>query len=226
MAGGGGEKLRSREERKIRRYETLRRICRLLNQNRRQMRQKIDLLCGDLVDSNKQLTESLQQLRRAYHFQSGLIGQYDLHYLLCCSLQQIRQELPDSGAAVYLCQSSAFEAHLTRSGNSDDDPDQIEADLYLTTIRSILRNGQPKIIANINRLSTPVSTNGAFQELSVLGLPLADGSELIGAMIFYREVNSEYKHEDRRKIQPYLPPLSRAIAGLAKLEGVINSLKE
>jgi GAF domain-containing protein len=217
--------LRSVEERKIQRYEKMRRLCSQLNRSRRQLNRKVNLLCGDLVASNKELSDTVQQLRQAYQFQSGLIGEYDRNYLLCRSLQQIREQLPRSGAAIYLCQTEAFEAHLTAAENPDEDSDGIEMTLYNAVIRHIIRDGKSRVISGVKRRYAGDEAVGEHPDLAVLGIPLIDGPEVIGVMSFYRTADNRFDENDRRKVQPFILPLSRAIAGLQKLESYMGSLK-
>ena len=96
----------------IQRHSRLRRLCASVNRNRRQLRDKVNLLCGDLVEANRELTETMHHIRRAYDLQSSLVGEFDLHCLLHKGLRHIQDDIGDTHTALYLCRTESFEGHV------------------------------------------------------------------------------------------------------------------
>jgi hypothetical protein len=212
--------LRDRRMRLISRHNKLRGLCRNINVKRRHLRQKVDLLCQDLVKSNGELNHRVEKLRSAYDFQSSLSGQFDLHYMLNKALQQIKNQFAESSAAIYLCETGLFEAHL--AGSWYDDPRDIadlEASFSETAVAKIF-SGAPSVL--VEDAGEWPAINAQLRHnmlgLSLLALPVTTQSGMAGVIILYRSAGKPFAPSDRITIAPYLPPLGQSIESLLKLQ--------
>jgi len=210
----------------VQRHQKLRKLCRNVNNHRRKMRDKVDLLCQDLVKSNIELTSTLQSLQKAYDFQSEITGEFDLCYMLHKSLREIKEQVDQSHAVIYLCQTDDFEAHI--SAPYDDvqyDLGLVESILKQTVVpcvsrtQSVLLISEPSAYENekiFQTLSLP--DRRILNELTILTLPVIHDDQLLGVLTIYRENDMPLEECDKRAVSIYLPPLARALAAIQKLK--------
>ncbi len=205
------------------RYDKIRRLCRQVNRKRRHLQEKVNLLCQDLVHSNLQFTETLHTLQRAYEFQSDLMGEFDGRYLLYKALRELKSGLPESNAAIYLCRSGNFEAHLT--GPWYDHPEDIremETLLTATVIRRMVETGQSYLVNDVETWQDISSEHRqGLRGLALMALPIEFEGELLGVLVFYRRNDRGFCCRDKALLERLMPPLGRAIASVQKLEHLI-----
>ena len=205
------------------RYSKIRRICREANRKRRHLRDKVDLLCHDLVHSNMQFTETLHGLQRAYEFQSSLMGEFDGRYLLYKALRELKSGLPESNAAIYLCRRNQFEAHLTGPGCEElIDVPEIEALLTTTVVRQTMDTGQSFLYNDIDAWQeiSPQHRKG-LHGLALMALPIEFEDELLGILVFYRSKERGFCCKDKALLERLMLPLAQAIASVQKLEHLL-----
>jgi transcriptional regulator with GAF, ATPase, and Fis domain len=205
------------------RYHKIRRICREANRKRRHLRDKVNLLCQDLVHSNMQFTETLHSLQRAYEFQSSLMGEFDGRYLLYKALRELKSGLPESNAAIYLCRKNQFEAHLTGPGCEElVDIPEIETLLTATVVRQTMNTGQSYVYNNIdNWQDISPHYREQLRGLTLMALPIEFEDELLGVLVFYRAKQKGFCCKDKALLERLMLPLAQAIASVQKLEHLL-----
>ncbi len=213
----------SGRENQQQRYDKIRRLCRQVNRKRRHLQEKVNLLCQDLVHSNLQFAETLHTLQRAYEFQSDLMGEFDGRYLLYKALRELRSGLPDTNAAIYLCRSHKFEAHLT--GPCYDHPEDIremESLLTASLIRQMVETEQSVLVNDVEAWQDiSAKHRQGLRGLAFMALPIECEGELLGALVFYRRNDRGFCCKDKALLERLMPPLGRAIASVQKLEHLI-----
>ena len=208
------------------RHNKLRRLCRNVNRRRRHLREKVDLLCQDLVKSNQDLNRSVEDLRLAHEFQNSLTGQFDLHYVLHRSLQRMKEPLGESSGAAYLFESGLFEAHLAGAWYHDARDITEMEDAFRQTAVAEIAGGAASV--RVNDAGAWPEINSQLRQnllgLSVLALPLQADTRLIGAIIFYRYADTPFTSADQQRLRPYLDPLARTTAAILKLQRHLATL--
>ena len=102
------ERLRSALDRQARcdkadlRFSRLKVAVKRLNESRRLISRKVDLLCNDLVSAYGDLSRQLDDVRTQEGFRKAIAGAVDLEQLLCHSMDWLLRELGYSNVAVYL----------------------------------------------------------------------------------------------------------------------------
>jgi len=205
------------------RYHKLRQLLRKTNLDRRTLRKKINLLCQDLVHSNTNLTNTLQNLRKAYDFQNDLTGEFDLNYLLHKSLRHIKEQIDNSSGVIYLCQSKDIEAHISGpwyEGRRElDEIEQLLKDTIITqvaqtkTIRLIPKAGEWQEIT--------VKERRQLEGLSLSAWPMFSDEEMTGVLVIYKDDSHPLTPADSETLAPYLPPLAHSIKAVQKLQHLI-----
>ena len=205
------------------RYERMRQLLKVTNHRRRRLRDKVDLLCKDLVHSNQQFTDTLHGLRRAYEFQSSLAGEFDLRYLLYKALREMKSDLSDAGAAIYLCDSDEFAAHLASAWfEQGADIAELEELFQQTLVLQALDNQRPILVPDGAKWqSIPAPQRELLRGISLMALPVIFADESVGVVIFYRPLARPFTEAERNQLLPLLKPLAQAIASVRKLQGLI-----
>lgn len=206
------------------RYERMRLLCRQMNHKRRHLREKVDLLCRHLVQANGELAGTVQDLRRAYDFQNELLGEFDQTYLLHKALRRIKEQVPESNAAVYLARSDDFAAHL--SGHWFEYPSDLEAmeeTLQLTLVAEVIIRHDTVLLPDGAACEDfSAARRAALAGLALLGLPIVCERQVIGVVALYRSAERPYTTADLAAVQPLLAPLGRVLEALRKLEPFFN----
>jgi GAF domain-containing protein len=205
------------------RYERMRQLLKVTNHRRRRLRDKVDLLCKDLVHSNQQFTDTLHGLRRAYDFQSRLTGEFDLRYLLYKALREMKSDLSDASAAIYLCDCDEFTAHLASAWFEEgSDIVELEELFRETLVPQALDKQRPLLVPDGAKWqSIPTPRRERLRGISLMALPVIFTDEPIGVVIFYRPMDRPFTEADRNPLLPLLKPLAQAITSVRKLQGLI-----
>ena len=209
------------------RYQRMRQLCRAVNRKRRVLKDKVNLLCGDLVSSNRQFAGTLRDLKRLCDFQNDLIGQFDLTYLCHKALSVIKRELANVNAAMYLTRDDEFAAHLV-DGLCDPGQDNFEIELLLreTIVERVLQAEAEVMVhdeQDWGELSSP--QRDMSEGLSCMGFGLGTGGDWTGVVIFYRWADKGFSQEDARRVRMYLEPLGQAVLSLQRLETCLSAIE-
>ena len=84
----------------------LRRVCRKLNNVRKEVAQQVDILCKDLVTAYQELAEQMNQVVQTSEFAVLVRQELDLEELLRKSLEFLLQKAGSTNAAIFLPSSS------------------------------------------------------------------------------------------------------------------------
>lgn len=206
------------------RYHKLRQLLRKTNIDRRTLRNKINLLCQDLVHSNTNLTNTLQNLRKAYDFQNDLTGEFDLNYLLHKSLRHIKEQIDNSSGVIYLCQSKDIEAHISgpwyEGRHELDEIEQLLKDTIITQVTQVAQTGCLIPKAGDWQEITPKERH-QLEGLSLLAQPMVSDEAMTGVIVIYKDDSQPLTAADSETVAPYLPPLAHSIKAVQKLQHLI-----
>jgi len=85
-----------------RRIDRLRQAVKRLNDSRKLISKKVDLLCNDLVSAYGELSQKLEDVRNQDGFRKFIDGAKDLEQLLCHSMDWLLREMGYANVAVFL----------------------------------------------------------------------------------------------------------------------------
>jgi len=205
------------------RYHKLQRVFRQVNHKRRNLREKVDLLCHDLVQSNVEFTSVLRDLQSAYDFQSELTGEFDFRLMLFKALRQIKDRITESNAAIYLCATNRFDAHIVGAWyEQQDDIEEIETIFEKTIVPQVIETRQPVLVTEgAEYPDVKPKYRKKLAGLSLLALPVTIDNELLGVVTIYRNTDNPLQPKDKQSVLPFLPPFARAIESLQRLEHLL-----
>lgn len=208
-----------RRYRLAQRHHKLHHVLRKVNRNRHYLRDKVDLLCRDLVQSNMELTNTLQDMRRAYTLQSDLTGEFDMRLMLHKALRLIKEQVDDSNVAVYICDSGDFDAHIVGAWyDQPSDMNELEKLFQKTIVERIQEQQHEILIPNAGTWRDICAQHRKkLAGLSILGLPIIIDNKLLGIMVLYRNVDQPLGPKEKEIVTPLLFPFGQAIEALQKI---------
>lgn len=204
------------------RYQKVRQLNQALNHKRHVLRDQMDILCRDLVEGNKLLTRTCNELRDLCDLQYDLIGEYDIPVLLYRSLQKIRETVADSSIAVCLIDNGGIEAHILDCPFEDTDhQSRFEGwicDSFMPKIVSregaVILSGAGPSDSNLSRNSDNVRC--------VMGLPIRNRDCILGVLVAYRDGTRSYNSHDVRKASVYLDSLGKAVGARQAISSLLE----
>ena len=206
------------------RYERLQRVIKAINQNRHILQSKVDLLCNDLVQNNRDIAGKMKEMSQAYDFQRSLTGEFDLKYMLHKALQHISNNHPDTNSAVYICETEKIEVMISDSWfDGEVSPQQIENCLKNSIIPATLAKNDTVIINNIECESEfPQQCMKNLDGLSICGIPIRHSIHNEGILVLYRSNAKPFTREELESLAPIVTPMSRSIEALLNLQDMLE----
>ncbi len=201
---------------KERRLERLRVAVKRLNEARRLVSKKVDLLCNDLITAYGELSKQLDGVRTQESFRKVLSEANDLEQLLCHAMDWMLRQLGYSNVAVWLA--------------SEESEFQLGAYMKYTTAGSpaltdAMKNG---LVPMINRegflhLSADeakkVMTAEELKQMSgqtVLATACTYLGESLASVILFRDAASPFTDEDAAALKAISPIFATALASCVR----------
>ncbi|MDQ3441905.1 MAG: response regulator [Planctomycetota bacterium] len=201
---------------KERRLERLRVAVKRLNEARRLVSKKVDLLCNDLITAYGELSKQLDGVRTQESFRKVLAEANDLEQLLCHAMDWMLRQLGYSNVAVWLA--------------SEESEFQLGAYMKYTTAGSpaltdAMKNG---LVPMINRegflhLSADeakkVMTAEELKQMSgqtVLATACTYLGESLASVILFRDAASPFTDEDAAALKAISPIFATALASCVR----------
>jgi DNA-binding NarL/FixJ family response regulator len=196
------ERLRSALDRQARankadlRFSRLKVAVKRLNESRRLISRKVDLLCNDLVSAYGDLSRQLDDVRTQEGFRKAIAGAVDLEQLLCHAMDWLLRELGYSNVAVYLAgDDGAFQlGAYMKYTIAGDAPvtDAIKRVLIAPAARESVLH------VNINTFEKRFSAS-EFQLLKnqdLLAINCTYLGESLASVLFFRDIRSPFTADD------------------------------
>ena len=201
-----------------RRMERLRTAVKRLNDARKTVSKKVDILCNDLISAYGELSRQLDLVRVQEGFNRSLREARDLEQLLCHTMDWMLRQFGYSNIAVWLA--------------GDEDEFQLGAYMKYTIpgesrLTDALRQGLVKLAARdglvhlsgeqlAQRLS-PVEQQ-FLAEQDVLAINCTYLAESLGVVILFRDAKSAFTDEDVATLKAVCPLFATALAGMVRGE--------
>ena len=202
-----------------RRLDRLRDAVKRLNEARRLVSRKVDLLCNDLISAYGDLSKQLDVVRTQEGFRKLMQQAKDLEQMLCHAMDWLLRQLGYSNVAVWL--------------SSEDGEFQLGAYMKYTTagepaVTEAMKNG---ILKHVNhegfvhltadearaKLSNAELTHLAGQ--SILGVTCTYLGEVLAAVIVFRDARTPFSEDDAQSLKAISPIFATALASRVKEEG-------
>ncbi len=198
------------------RFDRLRVAVRRLNEARRLVSKKVDLLCNDLITAYGELSKQLDGVRTEESFRKLLAEAKDLEQLLCHAMDWMLRQLGYSNVAVWLA--------------SEDSEFQLGAYMKYTTAGSpalteAMRNGLVPVINREGFLhlsadeAKKVMTPEELKQMpgqTVLACSCTYLGESLASVVLFRDAASPFSDDDAAALRAIGPIFAVALASCVR----------
>lgn len=207
------------------RHRRLRLLIKKLNKDRKKQNQKIDILCNDLIEAQRNFIKRLGVISFVANFCESIIGMTDLNKLLQAAVEFIKAENEDTNVTFFLRQEGdpilqkdcktgtreSFELHMFES----DRPIAIDKQFIENCFTQELMDN----ISKSNKVCTiddmyAMGLHGNLNELnkiSAVTIPLGLLGSSLGFILVYRLSENKLTADEISRISAINNGLSRAI---------------
>jgi DNA-binding response OmpR family regulator len=200
------------------RIERLKSAVRRLNESRRMVARKVDLLCNDLVGAYGELAKQLDQVRTQEGFRSLLAAAKDLEQLLCHAMDWMLRQHGYCNIAVWLAGQDQFQLGAYMKHTIAGDPPLIEA-MRQGMLRKVIREGFIHLEGeNAAQALTPAETR-FLRGQTIIGTHCTYLGESLAVLILYREGARPFTAADAEVIKSIGPIFAVALAAAVRVEG-------
>ena len=193
------------------RHKRIRLLVKKLNKERKIQAKKMDMLCNDLIASQRDFIKKLNTISFTANFYEAIAGTADLSSLLHTTAKFIKDEIPDANITFFLRQQDTFESHLFQNDHS------------ITLENLNLENCfTPELVNNIcksNKICTlddmfAMGLQGnlsALNKISALTVPLGQRGSSLGFILIYHPSENKLIAEELSNISAITRGLFSAI---------------
>jgi CheY-like chemotaxis protein len=202
--------------RQEKRFDKLRDAVRRLNESRRLISKKVDLLCNDLVSAYGELSRQLDGVRTQEGFRKYIEKAHDLEQLLCHSMDWMLRQMGYANVAVWL--------------SSEDGEFQLGAYMKYTVA------GEQMLTDALKRVLLPRAVRDGFvrargedfqdtltpQEIAllkgqdVLAVNCTYLGESLAALVFFRDAKSPFNADDESLLKQVSPIFAVSLASVVR----------
>jgi FixJ family two-component response regulator len=199
-----------------RRFERLKVAVKRLNESRRTISRKVDLLCNDLIVAYGDLSKQLDGVRTQEGFRKFIENSKDLEQLLCHAMDWLLRQLGYANVAVYLTgEDGEFQlGAYMKYTIAGDAPvtDALKRVLLPPTSREGLLHQPAK---NFQGQFTPAEFT-TLKTQDVLGVNCTYLGESLAAILFFRDQRSAFSADDEALLKAISPIFAVALASVVR----------
>ena len=183
-----------------------------LNKQRKIQAQKTDILCNDIIATQKQFIKRLNTFSFTADFYESIIGATDLNELILTAGKFIKDELANTNVVFFLRQECSFQMHLFES----DDPiamQQPRLENYFTNefVNELCKSNSKCTLESLAAMGLAVGP-AAMSKIFAVTIPLAQSGKSLGFILIYCQSQNKLTNNQINHISAVTPGLSRAIA--------------
>jgi FixJ family two-component response regulator len=198
------------------RLNRLRDAVKRLNDARKMVSKKVDLLCNDLISAYGELSKQLDQVRIHEGFKHCLSEAKDLEQLLCHTMDWMLRQMGYANIAVWLA--------------GDDDEFQLGAYMKYTQageakLTDALRTGMVKVATKEELLHLSGDALRAkltaremefLQDQDVMAVNCSYLAESLAVVVMFRDAKAGFSAEDAQTLKTISPLFAVALAGIVR----------
>jgi FixJ family two-component response regulator len=205
-----------KQERKLARLKL---AVKRLNEARRMVSKKVDLLCNDLISAYGDLSRQMDEVRTQEGFRKYIENAADLEQLLCHSMDWLLRQLGYANCAVWLTGEDG-EFQLGAYMKYTVPGDAVMTDALKTIVLPLAaQDGFVKIDAQEMRNRVRGEAAGYLHGQALIAAHCTYLGEPLAAVVFFRDATTAFKEEDCTTLQSIAPLFAVALAGIVNSDG-------
>ncbi len=203
-----------------RRIKRLRRLCRKLDEARREVTDQVDVLCHDIVTAYQELATQMQQVVQTSEFGVLIRDELDLEHLLRKTLEYLVEKTGPTNAAIFL-PSSMDEYSLGGYVNYDCVADSI--DMLMDHLGDVLA---PKVaeqdhvihLRDPQSLANWIGDDAAYlTDSHLIAFPCRHQDDALAVVVFFRDLGQPFSEVTVDTVTALAPMLGEALARVIRV---------
>lgn len=193
-----------------------------LNEARRMVSKKVDLLCNDLVSAYGDLSKQMDEVRTQEGFRKYIENAGDLEQLLCHSMDWLLRHFGYANCAVWLTgEDGDFQLGAYMKYTVPGDAVMTDA-LKNIVLPLAAQDGFVKIDAQEMKNRVRGEAAGYLHGQTLIASHCTYLGEPLAAVVFFRDAATPFKDEDAATLQSIAPLFAVALAGIVNGEGEVG----
>lgn len=201
----------------------VRKLISRLNKERKVQNKKIDILCNNLISTQKKIIEQLQEYNFTLEFCQSIAGQTDLGRLMRQSHELIQMYFANCGIGLFLLESKGFAFHTTDGDyGTDFDISKVESFFNDDVVNYVCHSNS---VCSLNDLSSAgLGDVSELNKLSIYAIPLSGFGRSIGFIMIWRKTENPIKKIEVERLCSVSPILAKAIRGCLGISKQLNGV--
>jgi hypothetical protein len=199
------------------RVEKLRVAVRKLNEARRTIGKKVDLLCNDLVTAYGELSRQFDGVRNQESFRKVCDKAQDLEQLLCHAMDWLLRELGYANVAVWLADEEGdFQLGAYMKYTVAGEPPVTNA-IKSAVLPLVTKDQQVHLGGSelAERFTAPADQK-LFKAQDLMGVNCTYLGDSLAALVFFRDARSAFTDEDAELLKSIAPVFAIALATVVR----------
>jgi len=197
------------------RIDRLRQAVRRLNESRRIVTRKVDLLCNDLVSAYGELSRQLDQVRTTESFRGAITVADNLEQMLCHAMDWMLRQIGYANVAIWLAGEPGFQlaAYMkyTIAGNNE-----LSEAMRQGLLPKIVKEGIVQLSADEAAQQLSPAELQHMRNQTVLGAHCTYLGESLAQIILFREGNKPFTDDDLATLRAIGPTFAVTLATMVR----------
>jgi FixJ family two-component response regulator len=203
---------------KERRLDKLRDAVKRLNEARRLVSKKVDLLCNDLITAYGELSKQLDVVRTQEGFRKLLAEAADLEQMLCHAMDWLLRQIGYSNVAIWLtADDGEYQLGAYMKYTTPGEPAFTEA-MKQGILKHINRDGFVHLTADEAREKLSHAELQHMAGQSILAVTCTYLGESLATVVMFRDAKTPFTDDDAQALKAVSPLFATALAGSVRDE--------
>jgi hypothetical protein len=204
--------------RKEKRIDKLRDAVKRLNEARRLVSKKVDLLCNDLITAYGELSKQLDVVRTQEGFRSLLAEAKDLEQMLCHAMDWLLRQLGYSNVAIWLTgEDGEYQLGAYMKYTLPGEPPLTEA-IRSGVLRAIHHDGFVHLSADEAKEKLSPAEAKFIGGQTILGVTCTYLGESLAAVVLFRDGKTPFTDDDAQALKTISPIFATSLSSIVRDE--------
>ena len=199
---------------KEQRNARVKQLVRTLNRVRRIQKQKIDILCNDILKAHGEFINHLKNFRFAADFFENLLEATTPDSLARCAGEFLTENIDDCSVAVVFITASVPEIHFySHNSQLEDVPSQLSPCLTAKLVEAVCHNSQ---VCDCDDLCEMEFFAGpaVLKKISLAAIGLNNSGPALGMLLLYRPADCPFSKTELTQVSSITKGLSTAVKAM------------
>jgi hypothetical protein len=200
------------------RLARLRRAVKKLNDARKMVSKKVDLLCNDLISAYGELSKQLDLVRVQESYRHCQMEARDLEQLLCHTMDWMLRQMGYSNIAVWLAgDDDEFQLGAYMKYTTPGEPKLTEA-LRQGLVKAAVKDGSVHLKGDELRARLTPAEMEQLKDQDVMAVNCSYLAESLAVVVMFRDAKNPFSDDDAATLKAVCPLFAVALAGIVRGE--------